>query len=429
MSDLAVDIHVSSLTDRLRSGAWLDRRRVVAYAGILLALELAATLFLVAGTHGWIVKLDRPNTTDFISFYAAGSLADSGSAQAAYNQTLHLAAEEQASAAGIKYVYFFYPPVFMLLCAGLARLPYLVAFGVFELGTLIPFVLAIRRIVTRSAFAILPVLAFPAVLINIGVGQNAFLTAALFAGATLLVDKKPIVAGLLFGALAYKPHFGLLVPVALAAGGNWKAFGAAALSALTLVLASTFFFGVESWQGFLTAIGGSHETYEAGKVDFAAFVSPFGAMRLIGLSPGAAYIVQAAATIAAAIAVVRAWHSRAPLPVRAATLIAGTLVALPLALFYDMVLAMVAAAWLLRAALAGGFKPWEKTTLAVLFVAPLATRGVGTALHLPLGFAAGIALLVLCIRRLESNSYLDATNDSRIDANSLLSFNNTTATA
>jgi hypothetical protein len=426
---LKTSIRVRHLADELRSGAWLNRRRVVAYAGILLALELITTLFVVAGTYGWIVKLDRPLTTDFVSFYAAGTLADSGTAAAAYIQPLHLAAEEQATAPGINYVFFFYPPVFLLLCAALARLPYLAAFALFELGTLVPFAMAIRRIVTQRAFTILPVLAFPAVLSNIGFGQNAFLTASLFAGATLLVDKRPVVAGLLFGALVYKPHFGLLVPLALVAGGNWRAFGAAAVSALTLVLLSALLFGVESWQGFLAAFAGSHQTYEAGKVDFAAFISPWGAMRLIGLSPGAAYLVQATATIAAAGAVVRAWRGRASLPVRAATLIAGTLVALPLALYYDMVLAMVAAAWLTRAALVGGFKPWEKTILALLFVAPLMTRGIGTALHIPLGFLAVLILLVLCIKRLDNDRYSGAPRDSKSYLSALPEFNTNTAHA
>jgi hypothetical protein len=57
--------------------------------------------------------------------------------------------------------------------------------------------------------------------------QNSLLTAALFGAATLFVDRRPSVAGVLFGALCYEPPFGLLVPVALAAQKNWRAFAAA----------------------------------------------------------------------------------------------------------------------------------------------------------------------------------------------------------
>ena len=41
-------------------------------------------------------------------------------------------------------------------------------------------------------------LACPAVLINVGHGQNGFLTAALLGGALVLLDRRPIVAGILF---------------------------------------------------------------------------------------------------------------------------------------------------------------------------------------------------------------------------------------
>ena len=48
-------------------------------------------------------------------------------------------------------------------------------------------------------------LAFPAVLVNIGHGQNGLLTAPLIGGALAVLDRRPIVAGILIGLLAYKP--------------------------------------------------------------------------------------------------------------------------------------------------------------------------------------------------------------------------------
>jgi hypothetical protein len=44
-------------------------------------------------------------------------------------------------------------------------------------------------------------LAFPAVLINIGHGQNGFLTAALMGGALVALPRQPVLAGILFGLL------------------------------------------------------------------------------------------------------------------------------------------------------------------------------------------------------------------------------------
>src|SRR6516165_4119657 len=82
---------------------WLDRRRVFACCGTLLAIEIGVFLFLVAGTHGLIVPLSQPTSTDFVSFYAAGSLADAGKPELAYDHAEHYAAEERATAAGVEY--------------------------------------------------------------------------------------------------------------------------------------------------------------------------------------------------------------------------------------------------------------------------------------------------------------------------------------
>jgi alpha-1,2-mannosyltransferase len=384
----------------LERGDWLNRRRVAAYAAILLTFEVLAFLFVLAGTHGWVVKLDKPNTTDFVSFYAAGDLANSGPPQAAYDQPRHLAAEEKATEHGIGYVLFVYPPVFMLLCAALARLPYLAAFTLFEGGTLIPCLYVFKSILKEKDWRVLiPLLAFPAILINIGMGQNALLTAALFGGATLLIDRRPLLAGLLFGALCYKPHFGLLVPLALVAAGRWRAIGGAAFSAIGLVALSAAMLGTNVWQAFIVAITGSHTIYESGQVDFAAFVSAFGAVRLIGGSPDLAYIVQAVSSVTAGLLVAVVWRRGLSLPLRAATLAAGTLTALPLILFYDFVLAGVAIVWLVRAGRETGFMPWEKLTLTAVFAAPLLSRGIGTSTHVPIATFAALALLVLCAAR------------------------------
>ena len=307
-----------------RSGDWLTGKRIRAYATILLVIELAIFSFLVAGTHGWIVPLDKPNTTDFVSFYAAGALADAGTPALAYDQSTHLAAEEAVVGKGIEYQYFNYPPVYQALFAPIAYLPYLVAFILFEAATLLLFLSVARRILDdRSAIALVVLLAFPMVWWNIGLGQNAFLTAGLFGAATLLIDRRPIAAGLLFGALCYKPQFGLMVPVALAAAGQWRAFAAAAVSAAGLVLASLALFGIATWEAFLATVASSHATYESGRILFNGMANTFGAARLLGAGPPFAYALQAMASLVAAVvwrssgaAICRCRRARRPSPPR-----------------------------------------------------------------------------------------------------------------
>src|SRR6266568_8077455 len=149
----------------------LDRRRIGWCCAILLALQFGLFLFIVVGTHGWIVPLTRPTTTDFVSFYAAGVLANEGTPALAYDHAAHLAAEERVTEAGIEYQFFNYPPVFILLCAVLARLPYLVAFVLFEVATLAFYlVVACRILGERSGMEMVAICAFPLVFWNLGLG-------------------------------------------------------------------------------------------------------------------------------------------------------------------------------------------------------------------------------------------------------------------
>lgn len=94
--------------------------------------------------------------------------------------------------------------------------------------------------------------------------------------------------------------------------------------------------------------GLSQAVYASGRIPFGGFVTPFGAAMLLGAKGTLAGIVQAGATVAAAGFVAWVWRRGLPLPIRAASLVSATLVAVPLALFYDLVLAGIASAWLLR---------------------------------------------------------------------------------
>ena len=70
----------------------------------------------------------------------------------------------------------------------------------------------------------------PASVINLGFGQNGFLTAALLIGGIRLTPSRQLIGGALLGLLAYKPQFGLVVAVAVIAAGLWRAAFAAVLT-------------------------------------------------------------------------------------------------------------------------------------------------------------------------------------------------------
>ena len=396
-----IDGIIVTVIGGLRTGAWLNRDRVTAYAGILVVMEVLLLIFFILGTHGLIVHLDEGVTTDFASFYGAGRLAVEGTPELVYDQAAHLAAVRKATVPDVEHLFFYYPPVFLMICAALALLPYLPAFYLFIAATFAAY-LAVGRAIVREGPVLtwLLLLASPAVYWTAGLGQNSFLTAAAFGGALLLVDRRPFLAGLLFGLVCFKPHFGLLIPVALAAGGHWRAFVGAAVGVLGLVALSMGLFGWQTWHDFIVLFSGATSSYEHGDVELAAFITPFGGARLIGLPVPVAYGVQVASALASAVIVGWIWRAKASLPLRAAALCAAVPVAVNVALMYDALLAALAIFWLVQAARRdGGFMPWEKTILALVFITPLFSRVVSTLVSIPVGPLAQLLLLAVVVAR------------------------------
>jgi alpha-1,2-mannosyltransferase len=375
----------------------LDRRRILAYAAMLLMVEVALASFIIAGTHGLLGFSGDNITTDFVSFYAASTLADTGTPELAYDPAAHFLAEQQARSAGIEYNYFYYPPVYLLLFAALARLPYLVAFLVFEAATLALYLVVMTTILGEASWsALAAIVAFPVVFWNFGWGQNGFLSAALMGAGTLFLDERPILSGLLLGALCYKPHFGVLIPIALASGRHWRSFVAAGISAMGLIALSLVVFGTATWRNFIAAALASPATYAAGKIKFYSFATPFGATMLLGGGANAAYAIQAVATIAAAGLVAIVWYRNLSLPVRAALLAAAAVVAVPIALFYDLLLTSVAVAWLCRTET--GLSGMERLFVAACYLLLLGPDQVSEYLRLPFAPAAALAILAIAVR-------------------------------
>lgn len=379
----------------LRDGRWANPERIGAYSTVLLSLEMLVMAFCVAGAHGLIVPLAGPASTDFVSFHAAGSLAANGTAPLVYDRNAHYAAEQAVTENGIPYNFFYYPPVFLLICAVLGRMPYLVAFFAFQAVTCASCVLAVRRILPNISVRCLA--AFPAVFWTWGTGQNAFLSASLFAGGTIAVDRYPVLAGMAFGALCYKPHLGLLIPVALAAGGYWRAFASAGVTVAALILSSGSIFGWETWAAFFATAANAGSVYGAQAIDMAGLSSPYGAILVWGGNLSVACSVQVVVALMVAVCVAAAWRYRLSLGVRAAMLTAGTPVAVPVLLFYDLMLDGIAIAWLIVAGRDRGFPPWQKTLLTLLFVMPMLSGNLNSHskwLIAPLAAALGFALAV-----------------------------------
>ena len=292
------------------------------------ALIAAVFLGLIA-TACWI-NFVSPRPVDFLSFWAAAQMALEGQGAAAYDIIAHRSIE--LSAAPLRGLMPFpYPPPFLLIVTPFGMLPYKLAFAVWILVTGLLYAFAAARHF-RPAIA----LAFPSVLSNGLVGQNGFLTSAIFLFGTRWLDAWPILAGATLGLMVIKPQLAILLPVALIAGRHWRVLAATALSSLLLLALALMAFGADAYRGFLGLLPVYTEFMSAGRWSWNELASAFALLRYLSIPAAAALTVHAALAAIATGIVWRAWRLR--WHNRLAILAAATVLVPPYLFSYDALL-------------------------------------------------------------------------------------------
>src|SRR5665213_286035 len=407
----------------LRSGRWLTADRARAYSLILLALYAIAMIGWIALSGGMIDRNGKPIGTDFSSFYAAGSMALEGHAVAVYDMAAHYAREQQIFGATIPYYGWLYPPIFLLVAVPLALLPYSLALIVWQGASFALYLAVIAAILARMrrergpvARLWLPVAAaFPAIFINLGHGQNGFLSAGLLGAALLSLPQRPILSGMLFGLLAYKPQFGLLIPFALLAGCQWRTMIAASLTVIALAGADKLAFGSGLWWVFAASTETARKLLlEQGDVGFEKLQSVFAAIRMWGGGIPLAYLVQGAASFATICGVAWMWRASEDRELKAALLMIATLLASPHTLDYDLTILGPAIAFFVASSRSRGFRDFDISLLAAAWITPLVARGIAGLTGIPLGLIAIVALYALTMRHALRDRATAATGSPRI---------------
>jgi arabinofuranan 3-O-arabinosyltransferase len=382
-------------------------RRLYVYGGAFAVLWAITLLNSYLGEHWLVDNNGVPVYTDFTNAFAAGLHALRSDTATLYIPAEALKAQDALVGAGNSFHSTWpYPPTFFLILAPLAILPYVIAFLAWNAVTLLAYIAVVYFIVRRPP-AIALVLASPFTVMNIMVGQMGFLTASLLGASMLFLDRRPGIAGLFIGCLTYKPQFGILLPLALAAFRQWKAFTSTIGTTALLIAASITAFGIESWEAF------PRELFEQASLNLSAdpeLINPrfsqrdywvglqtiYGLIRTLGGNAAPAWFAQGITTCAAAIIVWLVWRSPARYSLKAATLSAAALVATPYAHAYDLVAIAIPVAFLARDQIAVGLLRGEQTILLALFGISLASNRAD---FLPLGPIVLIVLLGLILRR------------------------------
>jgi len=384
----------------LQTGRWLTASRMRGYSLILLAAGVMTIVGWVALSDGLIDRNGKPIGTDFSNVYAAGRLTWQGRPQDAYDPALQHQAETAVfDGRDVPFYGWHYPPFFFAIAFAVAALPYGYGLLLWLVASMAGYLATMRAILPRRETLLLAA-AFPGVLVNIGHGQNGFLTAALLGGALQLIDRRPALAGVLIGLLAYKPQFGVLIPIALVADRRWSTIAAAAVTVIALFAISIVALGSEIWHAFATSLSFTQSVVlEQGGTGWEKIQSAFAGARNWGADVGAAYAIQMALAICLAATLAWLWHRASAFELKAAGLVVASLLATPYVLDYDLVALAVAIAFLVRHGLICGFRDYETSLLAAAWIVPLLSRGVAGATGIPLGLVVLLALYVSILRR------------------------------
>lgn len=288
---------------------------------------------------------------DFINTWAGPQLAFAGRAASLYDLEIYNKAISELFGTPLHLHNFSYPPHGVILFWPFAQLPYWAALTLWLLTTFAALAAVMLSQLPRNqhAAAVALLVVSPAVVINTLSGQNGCLSGALLLGGLILMDRRPLLAGVLFGLLAYKPHLGLILVAILLARGAWRTIGAASITTVSLVALSIALFGLEPWQMFATNTSAFQLYLLQVWKGFYVNMMPtwFAVFRFQGASYETAMALQLVLSITVIASTVWAVRKAEDPAIHGLIAAAATPLALPYAFNYDLPALAVACVWIM----------------------------------------------------------------------------------
>ncbi len=338
--------------------------------------------------------------SDFLAFWTSASAFVEGRALEMYDAAAFEAALSKTSGMARHFMFWQYPPTAFFLFAPLALFSYVWSYSVWMTTTITALFLSLRSIGLNWSNAAI-ILCAPVTILAMNVGQISFLTAALLIFASFFARERPIIAGVAAGLLTIKPQLGVLIPIAYAVAGCWRAFFVAALTALLLAAASLMVFGAEGWVLFVNSIFRIYTDYlyDGGSTPPDNMTTLMSQLRLLSVDQSIASVAQYgfALFVAAIVAVV--WRFVNDSAIRGGVLCAATILVTPYAYNYEMtVLAATVAAIALKAR-ETGWLPLERPAFLLAWVCMGAYEGWGLSAHVQVPFLVTLSFFALILRR------------------------------
>jgi len=285
-------------------------------------------------------KLARqPLFIDFLAMWTGGRAAHARPASA-YDFAAIDRAQAWLLGAGVHDRPFPYPPGALLIFEPLGRWPFWAAAWTWILLTGAAFAVVIWSLLPRPRGLGLGLVALtPGVVWAAFSGQIAFLIGALAIGGVALLRRRPLLAGALIGlAAAIKPTVLIMAPVALIAGGHWRALLASGVAGLAVILASAAVLGTAPWFAWIAVAPSylAHITHNPRF--FTSIVAPGGLAAQLGVDGLGLTLWRGAFALLGLAVVILVFRRTGELAPRLTALFGASLLASPYAMNYETTL-------------------------------------------------------------------------------------------
>jgi alpha-1,2-mannosyltransferase len=392
-------------------------KRVRRYA-LLTSLALWAVFIIDYATPGPLDRFGKVKGTDFVQFYASGTLVRDGHIDRLYDPTALLSAIRAAVPRAREVYVPIQSPQIALVFAPLAALPYTFALAIWLVAIIGLYTAACvilwsrcsdlpryRREVTICAVS------FPGLYATVIHGQSSVLALLAVAVALLALERhRGWLAGLMLGCLVFKPHWVVALGVVFVMAREWTVLAGICVSALAQLGATLLAVGPKVFRAYLTTLA------SVGRLGDLLEPRPGYSLRsffsVFAVDPRVAFVCYGVASVFVVVIAARIWRSTAGFDVRASALVLAVVLVSPHVFEYDLiVLAPVffflgnAAAGHRSTGLTDGAWSWS---VAALFFAP-----VLTAVPPPIRLQCSVTAMAAMLIRLWQAGNLERSGNER----------------
>jgi hypothetical protein len=311
----------------------------VAAAAFFIVLEISYLVFagLPPVMRPWVDSTHFVLGRDFLNFWMGGRSVFGDGPAAWFDLQAYNAALREVLGAEYPVHFWSYPPHVLLFIWPFGLMPYLPAYIAWCVIGIALYLFACRTAIPRERLLFLAVA--PGVAVCVFFGQNGFYTAALLIGGLLSLDRRPVLAGVLFGILTVKPQIGLLLPVILLLERRWVTIASAVMTSAALVAATAMLFGWNVWIEFWQKVIPQQQwlTAHGDGLLFAMVSSVYYGGRLVHLPEAICWAMQCTVSALALAALVWTYWKRRDPALSLALFVTATFLVTPYILNYDMV--------------------------------------------------------------------------------------------